>query len=108
MFLFKASRYLEELKKYRPNIYEACQLSIENIKRDNDFIRVNEAAFEQCPSESVDYAVMEQTTDAVVVPLEAGWSDIGSWASLWEIAKKIQMETFPMAMLFFMIQITHI
>jgi mannose-1-phosphate guanylyltransferase len=88
MFLFKASRYLEELKKYRPNIYEACQLSIENIKRDNDFIRVNEAAFEQCPSESVDYAVMEQTTDAVVVPLEAGWSDIGSWASLWEIAKK--------------------
>lgn len=88
MFLFKASRYLEELKKYRPDIYEACQLSIEDTKRDNDFIRVNKVAFEQCPSESIDYAVMEHTKDAVVVPLEADWSDIGSWASLWEIGKK--------------------
>ena len=61
MFLFKASRYLEELEKYRPDIYEACQLSMESISKDHDFLRVNESAFAQCPSESIDYAVMEKT-----------------------------------------------
>jgi len=88
MFLFKASRYLEELKKHRPDIYEACQLSMKDISKDNDFLRVNEAAFESCPSASIDYAVMEKTDDAVVVPMDAGWSDIGSWTSLWDISKK--------------------
>ena len=88
MFLFKASRYLEELKKHRPDIYEACQLSMEGTSRDNDFLRVNEAAFEVCPSDSIDYAVMEKTGDAVVVAMNAGWSDIGSWSSLWDISKK--------------------
>ena len=88
MFLFKASRYLEELKKHRPDIYEACQLSMEGISRDNDFLRVNEAAFDACPSDSIDYAVMEKTDDAFVVPMDAGWSDIGSWSSLWDISDK--------------------
>jgi len=88
MFLFKASRYLEELKKYRPDIYEACQLSMEGTSIDNDFLRVNEAAFSACPSESIDYAVMEKTDDAVVVPMDAGWTDIGSWSSLWDISQK--------------------
>ena len=88
MFLFRASRYLEELKKYRPDIYEACQLSIEGTSKDNDFLRVNEAVFAACPSDSIDYAVMEKTDDAVVVPMDAGWSDIGSWSSLWVISKK--------------------
>jgi len=88
MFLFKASRYLEELQKYRPDIYEACQLSMKDISKDNDFLRVNEAAFDACPSESIDYAVMEKTVDAVVVPMDAGWSDIGSWSSLWDISGK--------------------
>lgn len=88
MFLFKASRYLEELKKHRPDIYEACHLSMESTSRDNDFLRVNEAAFDACPSDSIDYAVMEKTDDAVVVPMDAGWSDIGSWSSLWNISKK--------------------
>jgi len=88
MFLFKASRYLEELKKHRPDIYEACQLSMKHISKDNDFLRVNETAFDACPSESIDYAVMEKTADAVVIPMDVGWSDIGSWSSLWDISKK--------------------
>ena len=88
MFLFKASRYLEELKKHRPDIYEACQLSMEGTSKDNDFLRVNEAAFGACPSDSIDYAVMEKTDDAVVVPMDAGWSDIGSWSSLWCVSDK--------------------
>ena len=88
MFLFKASRYLEELKKHRPDIYEACQLSMEGTSQDNDFLRVNELAFDACPNDSIDYAVMEKTDDAVVVPMDAGWSDIGSWSSLWDISNK--------------------
>jgi mannose-1-phosphate guanylyltransferase len=88
MFLFKASRYLEELKKHCPDIYEACQLSMKDISKDNDFLRVNEAVFSPCPSDSIDYAVMEKTDDAVVVPMDAGWSDIGSWSSLWDVSEK--------------------
>jgi mannose-1-phosphate guanylyltransferase len=88
MFLFKASRYLEELKKFRPEIYEACEFSLIDVQSDLDFLRINREKFESCPSESVDYAVMEKTTDAVVVPMDAGWSDIGSWSSLWDISKK--------------------
>ena len=88
MFLFKASRYLEELKKHRLDIYDAVCLSMEDIAQDNDFLRVNNPAFDACPSESIDYAVMEKTEHAVVVPMDAGWSDIGSWSSLWDISKK--------------------
>ena len=88
MFLFKASRYLEELQKYCPDIYEACKLSMTDISKDNDFLRVNEAVFAACPAESIDYAVMEKTNDAAVVPLNAGWSDIGSWSSLWDVSEK--------------------
>ncbi|MDB2510990.1 mannose-1-phosphate guanylyltransferase/mannose-6-phosphate isomerase [Gammaproteobacteria bacterium] len=88
MFLFKASRYLEELRKHRPDIYEACQLSMEGTSQDNDFLRVNELAFNKCPSDSIDYAVMEKTDDAIVVPMDVGWSDIGSWSSLWDISDK--------------------
>ena len=88
MFLFKASRFLQELKLHRPDIFEACQLSMKDIVKDNDFLRVNEAAFDACPSDSIDYAVMEKTDDAVVVPMDAGWSDIGSWSSLWDISEK--------------------
>ena len=88
MFLFKASRYLEELKKHRSDIYNAVCLSMEDITQDNDFFRVNKLAFDACPSESIDYAVMEKTEHAVVVPMDAGWSDIDSWSSLWDISKK--------------------
>jgi mannose-1-phosphate guanylyltransferase len=88
MFLFRASRYLEELKKFRPDIYEICKASTQVMQADLDFLRVNKEKFVECPSESIDYAVMEKTADAVVVPMTAGWSDIGSWASLWDISKK--------------------
>lgn len=88
MFLFRASRYLEELEKFRPDILEKCKLSMNKIKADLDFLRVHKETFESCPAESVDYAVMEKTSDAVVVPMDAGWSDIGSWSSLWDISQK--------------------
>jgi mannose-1-phosphate guanylyltransferase len=88
MFLFKASRYLEELKKFRPDILEACKHALSETKPDMDFVRINEHAFAGCPDESVDYAVMEKTDCAVVVPLDAGWSDVGAWSSLWEVTDK--------------------
>jgi len=88
MFLFKASRYLSELSKFRPDIYEACKSSMVEVRKDIDFIRVDSQSFEGCPAESIDYAVMEKTDDAVVVPMAAGWSDIGSWSSLWDISQK--------------------
>jgi mannose-1-phosphate guanylyltransferase len=88
MFLFRTSRYLEELHKYRPDIYEACQLSMKGTSKDSDFLRVDGEAFKVCPSDSIDYAVMEKTADAVVVPMDAGWSDIRSWSSLWDISEK--------------------
>lgn len=88
MFLFRASRYLDELKKFRPDIFEACKAAIVGAKNDLDFLRINESDFVSCPADSVDYAVMEKTADAVVYPMDAGWSDIGSWSSLWDISKK--------------------
>ncbi len=86
MFLFRAGRYLEELKKFRPDILAACEQAMRGVDPDLDFIRVDEEAFLACPEESIDYAVMERTADAVVMPMDAGWSDVGSWSSLWEIS----------------------
>ncbi|MDA8602540.1 mannose-1-phosphate guanylyltransferase/mannose-6-phosphate isomerase [Gammaproteobacteria bacterium] len=88
MFLFRASRYLDELKAHQPQILAACEAAISNLSLDLDFARVDGKAFESCPSDSIDYAVMEKTTDAVVMPLAAAWNDIGSWSSLWAISKK--------------------
>jgi mannose-1-phosphate guanylyltransferase len=88
MFMFKASVFLEELKQYRPDIYHACETAMVNTSTDLDFIRVDKEAFKQCPDDSIDYAVMEKTQQAVVVPLDAGWSDIGSWSTLWDIEEK--------------------
>jgi mannose-1-phosphate guanylyltransferase len=90
MFLFKASRYLDELSAHRPDIAQACDESLKDTSTDLDFIRVNKEAFMECPDESIDYAVMEKTQDAVVVPLDAGWNDIGSWAALWDESSKDQ------------------
>ncbi|ECI4012689.1 mannose-1-phosphate guanylyltransferase ManC [Salmonella enterica subsp. salamae] len=86
MFLFRAGRYLEELKKYRPDILIACEKSISDLNIDLNFVRINEDDFYSCPDVSIDYAVMEHTADAVVMPMDAGWSDVGSWSSLWEIS----------------------
>ncbi|MHB9954126.1 mannose-1-phosphate guanylyltransferase/mannose-6-phosphate isomerase [Vibrio campbellii] len=88
MFLFKATRYLEELKEYRPDIFEACEKALAGARNDLDFIRLDESAFLSCPDESVDYAVMEKTSSALVVPMDAGWSDVGSFSALWEVSDK--------------------
>lgn len=88
MFLFRSSRYLAELEASRPDILHACRKALGEQQRDLDFVRVDAAAFRACPDDSIDYAVMEKTQDAVVVPLDAGWSDVGSWSSLWEVRDK--------------------
>ncbi|WP_444914825.1 mannose-1-phosphate guanylyltransferase/mannose-6-phosphate isomerase [Microbulbifer sp. TRSA007] len=88
MFLFRASRYLEELERYRADILTACRSAYKSAARDLDFTRVDREAFAACADESVDYAVMEPTESAAVVPMDAGWSDVGSWQGLWELAKR--------------------
>ncbi|MEE2000420.1 mannose-1-phosphate guanylyltransferase/mannose-6-phosphate isomerase [Alkalimonas sp. MEB108] len=88
MFMFKASVYLAELKKHRPDIHEVCVQAMVGLNVDLDFMRINDEVFQTCPSESIDYAVMEKTSAAVVVPLEAKWSDVGAWSSLWSISEK--------------------
>lgn len=88
MFMFKASTYLKALSEYRPDILEACTRAMETGSLDMDFVRVNAEAFYNCPEDSIDYAVMERTRDSAVIPLDAGWSDIGSWSALWEIGHK--------------------
>lgn len=88
MFLFKASSYIDELKLHNPAIYEACVKALANTTIDLDFVRVDKAEFEACPEDSIDYAVMEKTSDAVVVPMDCGWSDVGSWSALWEVSDK--------------------
>ncbi len=85
MFLFRADRYLQELETHQPQMLAACRKAYGEKKADLDFVRVGREAFEACPDDSIDYAVMEKTRDAVVVPLDAGWSDVGSWSALWEI-----------------------
>jgi mannose-1-phosphate guanylyltransferase/mannose-6-phosphate isomerase len=84
MFLFKAARFLEELKAFAPDILAAATAAFTAAKTDLDFVRIDKDAFEKSRSESIDYAVMEKTKDAVVVPLDAGWSDVGSWSSLFD------------------------
>ncbi len=88
MFMFRASRYLEELEKYAADIFESCKSAFEGLERGDDFQSIPEAVFSQCRSESIDYAVMEKTDSAVVIPLDADWSDLGAWDALWEIQKK--------------------
>lgn len=88
MFMFKASSYLEELEHLNPEILAACVKAIEQASTDLDFVRLDHEAFEQSPNDSIDYAVMEKTENAVVVPLDAAWSDVGSWSALWDIADK--------------------
>jgi mannose-1-phosphate guanylyltransferase len=88
MFMFKASKYLNELKKFEPKIFECCLKSINKESRDNDFIRVNQDIFSQCKKQSIDYAVMEKTNEGVVVPLNSYWSDVGSWDRLFKVKSK--------------------
>jgi mannose-1-phosphate guanylyltransferase/mannose-6-phosphate isomerase len=88
IFLFRASVYLRELEKFEPEIYTACKKSSKSVNIDSDFVRLDNIHFRKCPSKSIDYAVMEKTNDAVVVPFNGVWSDIGSWDTLWKAKPK--------------------
>lgn len=88
MFLFRAKRYLEELELYAPAMLAACRASFESAARDLDFLRVDAEAFAASPSDSIDYAVMEKTDASLVYPMDAGWSDVGSWDALWSVGEK--------------------
>jgi len=84
IFLFRASTYLEELEKFQPEILKVCRNALENSKSDLDFCRINSIDFEKCPSNSIDYSVMEHTDRAAVLQLNVGWSDVGTWPAVWE------------------------
>lgn len=104
MLMVRADRYLEELKRFSPDMYAACEAAMANTESDFDFVRVDAEAFKACPDDSIDYAVMEPLCSldngaqgngsqagepqVVVAPLDAGWSDVGSWSALWDIAEK--------------------
>ena len=85
MFLFSCQHYLDELGHHRPDILEACERAFTGGENDLDFCRLNADAFASCPSDSIDYAVMERTSEAAVVPADIGWNDIGAWSALWEV-----------------------
>ena len=88
IFAFRASVYLEELDKHYPDMLRACEKTFRNADIFPDFLWLSQEEFEQVPSESIDYAVMEKTDKAVVVPLDTVWSDVGSWSALWEVSNK--------------------
>lgn len=94
MFMFKASQYIEELKGHNPTMLEACEKAMSATQTDLDFVRVDKQAFQACPADSIDYAVMEPVCapsgsgNLVVVPMDAGWSDVGSWSALWDVTEK--------------------
>lgn len=88
MFMFRASVFLEELAAHRPDIREGAEKAWHNAHRDLEFIRLDKEAFAACPSESVDYAVMEKTRNAAMVSLDAGWNDVGAWPAVWESQAK--------------------
>lgn len=88
IFMFKASHYLDELEKFQPAMFSLCKTAFDKADRSFDFIRLDEDAYTKCPADSIDFAVMEKTESAVVVPLNAQWCDIGSWSALWEVNVK--------------------
>lgn len=88
IFMFRASRYLDELERHAPKIHHQCLAAVQGMVADADFCRIPLAVFSECPEDSIDYAVMEKVSSALTIELDAGWSDIGSWEALWEVAPK--------------------
>lgn len=88
MFLFRAERLLAALEEYQPKVLQACQSALAHPNHDLDFIRLDAGAFAAAPAISIDYAVMEKTHDAVVIPLDAGWNDVGAWSAVWEVSQQ--------------------
>ena len=87
MFLLGAQAYLDELSRLAPEIVDACRQALGEARTDLDFVRLDEQAFEACPGDSIDYAVMEKTALGAVIPLDCGWSDVGAWSALWEVGE---------------------
>jgi mannose-1-phosphate guanylyltransferase/mannose-6-phosphate isomerase len=85
MFMFKSSVYLQELERLSPKMFEACREAYAQARHDLDFLRLDTKSFTSCPSDSIDYAVMERTSTGAVVPIDLGWSDVGSWSTLHEL-----------------------
>ncbi len=88
MFLFRASRFLEELARFRPDILDAARAACGHLDPDGEFLRLDKTAFAASPSESIDYAVMEKTDAAMVLPVDIGWNDVGSWSALWDVSEQ--------------------
>ena len=88
IFMFKASIFLHELETYNPAILAACGKTLKQAQRDMDFVRLNKSEFEACPSDSIDYAVIEHTRHAATIPLSAGWNDVGAWSAVWEVCER--------------------
>lgn len=88
MFAFKAGVFLQELAKFNPQMLAVCRKAFSDTQRDVDFVRVSPDIFKTCPSDSIDYAVMEKTDRAMVIPLDAGWNDVGSWSALWDVTDR--------------------
>ena len=88
MFLLSAATYLEQLGEHAPSILECCRQAMDGASTDMDFVRPDAKAFLQCPSDSIDYAVMEKTDVGGVVSLDCGWSDVGAWSALWDVAER--------------------
>jgi mannose-1-phosphate guanylyltransferase/mannose-6-phosphate isomerase len=85
IFLMRADRWLDEISQHRPDIIKVCRQAMNKGLQDSDFFRVNRQDFHKCPADSIDYAVMEKTDRAVMMPISAGWSDIGAWSALWDV-----------------------
>ena len=100
MFLFKAETILNEINKYNPNLKKICSKSLENSKKDLVFTRLEESSFKKAINISIDMAVMEKTKSSIVMPLNVGWSDIGSWKSIWEIEDKDSKENVSIGKVF--------
>jgi mannose-1-phosphate guanylyltransferase len=88
IFLFKKNTFLDELKIHSPKIFKTCNKVHENRNIEHDFIWLDKKLFKECPTDSIDYAVMENTSNAAVIPVDLGWNDLGSWESVWENSKK--------------------
>lgn len=88
IFMFKASTVIEEFNHFAEPMVAACQKAVDNAREDKDFCWLDKNSFERSPSDSIDYALMEKTSRAAVIPVSMGWSDVGSWGSLWEVSSK--------------------
>lgn len=92
MFMFKSSQVIEEMKVHVPDMVSACEKALEKGREDLDFFRLDKPSFEACPSDSIDYAIMEKTENGVMIPFQAGWNDLGSWEALWQVGAKDENE----------------